>query len=541
MVDVLLIQPPVRDFYRTAKRTVPYGLASIAAALENAGFTVEILDALATDRSRPVDMPPEMAHLSDFYGRPDTSPFALFHRFKHFGYSFEHIAAVARRSGAFLVGISSLFTPYSELALRTAETVRTALADSAVVLGGHHPTALPEAVMENSAVDFVLRGDGELSMPLLAAALKKGEDPADIPGLVRRRKNGRLVIGKPARCDDPNRLPLPAGHLINHRFYRRGKKGSVWVVAGRGCPLACSYCSMRKSVDRCQARRSVESVMAEIETAVTGCDAGFIDFEDENLSWDREWFLRLLGDIRQRFGHCGLELRAMNGLFPPSLDDDVVGAMAESGFRTLNLSLGSASAAQLRRFQRPQVVDAFERALDLALKYRLQAVGYIIAGAPDQTAVSSVDDLLFLAARRVLAGVSIFYPSPGTPDFQRCRSLGVLPDRYSLMRSSALPVAHTTSRVDSATILRLGRILNFIKALVDRGIGIPEPLPIRQRILPEPQKRETAGIRLLEAFLDDGKIRGVRPDGRIYSHHVSMRLTRRFLDGLKGLTIRGCT
>ena len=46
MPDILLIQPPIRDFYLTAKRTIPYGLACIAAALIKSGFSVEILDAL---------------------------------------------------------------------------------------------------------------------------------------------------------------------------------------------------------------------------------------------------------------------------------------------------------------------------------------------------------------------------------------------------------------------------------------------------------------------------------------------------------------
>ena len=58
--DILLIQPPIRDFYLTAKRTVPYGLASIAAGLIEAGFSVQILDALSTAKSRVVDLPPEM-------------------------------------------------------------------------------------------------------------------------------------------------------------------------------------------------------------------------------------------------------------------------------------------------------------------------------------------------------------------------------------------------------------------------------------------------------------------------------------------------
>ena len=60
MTDVLLVQPPIRDFYLTAKRTIPYGLASIAAALTGHGFSVEILDALAASKSRPAELPAEI-------------------------------------------------------------------------------------------------------------------------------------------------------------------------------------------------------------------------------------------------------------------------------------------------------------------------------------------------------------------------------------------------------------------------------------------------------------------------------------------------
>ena len=87
MVDILLIQPPVCDFYLTAKRTIPYGLACIAAGLIEAGFSVQILDALATAKSRVVDPPQEMSYLQPFYGRADRSPFALFHHFRHFGFT----------------------------------------------------------------------------------------------------------------------------------------------------------------------------------------------------------------------------------------------------------------------------------------------------------------------------------------------------------------------------------------------------------------------------------------------------------------------
>ncbi|MCU0592264.1 MAG: radical SAM protein, partial [Desulfobacterales bacterium] len=142
--------------------------------------------------------------------------------------------------------------------------------------------------------------------------------------------------------------------------------------------------------------------------------AGFIDFEDENLSLNHGWFMDLLGGIRQRFAGEALELRAMNGLFPPTLDETIVAAMAAAGFKTLNLSLGSTHAEQLSRFHRPDVRAAFDRSLDLAEDHGLTAVGYIIVGAPHQSAEESVDDLLFLSERRVLAGVSVFYPAPGS-------------------------------------------------------------------------------------------------------------------------------
>jgi len=113
MTDILLIQPPVRDFYATAKRSIPYGLACIAASLLEHGFSVEILDGLATSKSRSIPLPPEMNYLTEYYGNPDLSPFALFHQYKHFGYSSEHIGKQAKESGAFLIGISSLFSAYS--------------------------------------------------------------------------------------------------------------------------------------------------------------------------------------------------------------------------------------------------------------------------------------------------------------------------------------------------------------------------------------------------------------------------------------------
>jgi radical SAM superfamily enzyme YgiQ (UPF0313 family) len=538
MTDVLLVQPPIRDFYLTAKRTIPYGLASIAAAVAARGFSVEILDALAASKNRPVALPPEMADLKEFYGRPDVSPFALFHRFRHFGSSFDTIGRRARESGAWLVGVSSLFTPYAEEALAAAAAIKTRHPGCTIVMGGHHPTAMPEHVLASPSVDFVLRGEGEASLPLLAEGLRGHRPLDDIPGIAFRRADGGLHVNPPAAMASPDRFPQPALERVDRSRYLRNGRGSAVVVASRGCPLRCSYCSVGGSPWLPYRLLPVPQVAAEIETAVVRHGVGFIDFEDENLSLDRGWFLELLQEIRQRFGERALELRAMNGLFPPTLDETVVAAMAGAGFKALNLSLGSTHAEQLRRFHRADVRAAFDRALDLAEGHRLTAVGYIIVGAPRQSAEASVDDLLFLAERRVLAGVSVFYPAPGSPDYELCRQLDLLPGFLGRLRSSALPIEHSTRRIDSATLLRLGRILNFMKHLLDRGLPLPAPRPPDADVL-APGDRIDTGRRLLSWFLADGCIRGLTPDGVVYDHRSDRRLCDRFLNGLRKITLRG--
>jgi len=539
MVDVLLIQPPVSDYYHTAKRSIPYGLASIAAAVSEKGFSVSILDALATRRSRIIPPPGEMNDLQPYYGRDDRSPFALFHHYRHYGYSFEHIGNQVNASGASIVGIASLFTAYEDMALAVARVVKASLPKSTVVLGGHHPTVLPEAVMAEPAVDLVLRGEGEASFPALVAALKRGGHLSTVPGIVFRNPDSSLNVTEPALCPNPDALPVPAYSLIRRKFYRRFGKETIVVTAGRGCPLACSYCATGAGSWLGYRKRSVTAVLAEIRAVAAEREVGFIDFEDENLAMDRRWFLELLEGIRGIFGDRLPELRAMNGLFPPALDDELAGKMRTIGFRTLNLSLGSSCAAQLKRFNRPDVRDAFDRVLNCARREGLSAVGYIIVGAPDQDPLRSVDDLLFLAERHVLAGVSVFYPAPGSVDYDRCRELGLLPTSFVRMRATALPIDQRTSRTDSVTLLRLGRILNFMKRLAAGDEPLPRPAPVAATIDPSLTRREI-GRRLLAAFLLDGGIRGADNDGNVYDHSISTDLCRYFLSGLKRRPVLGC-
>ncbi|MCP4688088.1 MAG: radical SAM protein, partial [Desulfobacterales bacterium] len=116
-----------------------------------------------------------------------------------------------------------------------------------------------------------------------------------------------------------------------------------------------------------------------------------------------------------------------------------------------------------------------------------------------------------------------------------------LPDTFSAMRSSALPLDAPTTRKEAATILRLGRILNFMKFLLDRGDPIPPPLAAGERFLDPAADRTAMGKTLLQWFLHDGGVRGVGPDGAVFEHAVSRRLTGMFIRGLADIRLRGCS
>lgn len=536
MRKILLIQPPIQDFYITTKRTIPYGLAIMAGILKKQGLEVKILDCLATLKSRHIPTPPELKGLDRYYV-PDHSPFALFFGYKHFGYTWDWITCKMQEEQPDLIAISSLFTAYSREALRVAQIAKEVCPAAIVVMGGHHVTVLPEAVMQDAAVDYCLRGEGEIALPALILALQNNTRLEDVPGIVMRQADGSLHINVPAVMENLEPLQLPALDCLDNQFYQRAGQGSVVIVASRGCCMHCSYCCVASGSWLRYRRRSVASVLEEIAVAVQKYQVRFIDFEDENISMDRAWFLELLHAIQLRYGNS-LELRAMNGLYPPTLDEEVITEMAKAGFRALNLSLGTIHTQQLQRFHRPNVQAALERAVQCASHQGLSSVVYIIVAAPGQNPLDSVQDLLYLARLPVLIGTSIYYPAPGSQDYQTCQEKKLLPSHFSQMRSTALPISDTTTRLQAITLLRLTRIINFAKSLLDHGQDIPLASALDAKkwatvistLSNTDQKhdeRTKLGRFLLSSFLYNGKILGITPGSRaIFEHEADPELCK---------------
>jgi hypothetical protein len=92
--------------------------------------------------------------------------------------------------------------------------------------------------------------------------------------------------------------------------------------------------------------------------------------------------------------------------------------------------------------------------------------------------------------------------------------------------------------LETITLLRLSRMINFMKSIVDSGPALPAPAPAADRIVDSTDRR-AVGMQLLQSFLYDGKIKGVSPQGEVYEHATSVELSRSFLAGLKSTNIKG--
>jgi len=470
-MKILLIQPPVQDFYQTPIRTQPIGLAYLAASLQVHGYEVEILDC-QTEKKKSIPIPSELSYLKEFYPFNDRSPLKLYTGYYHFGMDWGEIKKRIRDSKADVVGISSSFTPYQQEAIEISRIVKEWDEKKVVVVGGAHVSCGPESVLQSPFVDYAVLGEGEIRFPNLLKRIEKG-NTGRVGGIdgIGYRVNAEAYI-HPLRefIQDLDSLPHPARGLLDLDLYRIKKRRSTMIITSRGCPHGCAYCSAHLVMGTSFRTRSPESVISEMMECHKRYRIQIFDIEDDNFTYDRKRAKQLMRHIIETFGERTLELSAMNGISFASLDREVLSLMVRAGFKTINLSLVSTDPSVKQKMGRPGVVDDFDRVLKDAEEVGLDVISYAIIGMPDQKIEEMVDTLIYLMGKKVLIGPSVYYPTPGTPLFKQCKERNILSSNPSQWRSTAFPIeTKDFDRLDMVTLFRLARLINFVKGRMNEG------------------------------------------------------------------------
>jgi radical SAM superfamily enzyme YgiQ (UPF0313 family) len=463
LVKIILIQPPIQDFYQTDIRLQPIGLCSLKSSIKkhHPNVQVKVLDLQKGWGRRTVSLPHEFSYLRSYYVTPDQSPFRSFHPYFHFGASLEILEREILKESPDLVGISSLFSPYHREAVACAQAIRAKLRVP-VVLGGPHVSAMPELVLGHPAVDYIVRGEGERPMTELVGALISGTDPHDIANLGFKR-NGQLFLNPTGECPAIEDLPPPDFSDFPLDQYAERGQPLYSILTSRGCPFGCSFCSVHSTFGKRYERRKPENVLDEMRTAYLRGYRVF-DFEDDNLTLDAEAMNCLCAEIVRTFPSGDLRLLAMNGISYWTLDRDLLGPMREAGFTHLNLSLVSCDERLLRRLNRPHDRERFVEVVEEGIRLGLEIVAYQILGIPGDTLDAMVNTMAFLARMPVRIGASIFYLTPGSPI-----AAGFPPStEIDAFRARSTAMAIETQefgRDDLYTLFITARIINFIKEI----------------------------------------------------------------------------
>jgi len=471
-MKVLLIQPPIQDFYQTSIRTQPIGLAYLAASLHAQGHEVAILDCQA-EKKRMIPVPQELSYLLKFYPFNDRSPFKLYSGYYHFGRGWEEIKGKIKDSRADVFGISASFTPYHREALEVARIIKEWDERKITVMGGAHVSGDPEGMLKNHFVDYIILGEGEVRFPRLLDQIEKNgrKKIGDYDGIGFHCDGDVQINPVKNFIEELDFLPYPARKLLNLDCYRIKRKRSTMIITSRGCPHGCAYCSAHLVMGAAFRRRSPENIIHEMMECREKFDIQAFDIEDDNFTFDLKRAKQLLSLIIETFGEGNLELSAMNGVSFASMDGELLGLMKRAGFKTINLSFVSADTLTRERMKRPRGLIDFDSIVSEAEKIGLQVIAYAILGMPGQTLEEMVETIIYLMGKRVLIGPSIYYPTPGTALFEVCEKENLLPPHPRQWRSSAFPIeTKDFIRLDLVTIFRLTRVINFLKEKMDKKV-----------------------------------------------------------------------
>lgn len=397
-MKIILVNPPIEDFYITSVRRQPLGLLYIASTLKLYKHDVEILNC-HTPKKHKLEIPNKFRYLNEFINHNNSLYRFPFGSYQRFGMSMQAIEDRIKKSKADLFLISSLFSTYHEEVEGIIEIIRKYHPQKIVAVGGYHPSLFPKKFIERTDVDAVVVGEGESGCLKLVAQIKNGEF-----------KKGSIINGGEME-KNLDFIPFPDRSMLKDRDFNFYKKRGTPVIASRGCPNKCSFCTSRRFWDGHYAFRSTENVLNEITECVNRYGISQFNFEDDNLFVKRDRAIEFLeGLIKyQQNENLNLDLSAMNGVSIENLDRDVIVLMNKAGFKEINISLVTSSIKQQKSLGRPFSTTKFGEIVESAKLEAMNVRAYYILGLPNQEKGEVLDTIKYLKKLRIQSFPSVYY------------------------------------------------------------------------------------------------------------------------------------
>jgi anaerobic magnesium-protoporphyrin IX monomethyl ester cyclase len=354
-----------------------------------------------------------------------------------------------------VVGISTDTTRHRQ-ALRLAG--RAKASGCTVVMGGPHPGYVDEEILSTRRVDFIVRGEGEVTFAALVAALEKKNGQFDSIQGISFRANGGVVRTAPRPfIEDIDGLPLPARHLINMDDYRRtnfGGRDITPLITSRGCPYQCVFCASSHFFGKKVRARSVASVLNELEEIYRRYHFNAVAFVDDTFNLFPKRVIELCqGIIEKKLDLWWWCLSRIDLLLR---NEAMIKEMVKAGARSIFIGVESSSPITLKELRKGITVEETVQTVKMLKRNGLEIHASYILGGLHDTAEMIHETIRF--ARRLDTNVtqfSILTPYPGTAVYEEVK------DRIFKWRSpwSFFDMQHLVFKHDHLSFIRMEWLL----------------------------------------------------------------------------------
>jgi len=320
----------------------------------------------------------------------------------------------------------SVMTFQRKTALKIAALVRALKPEIQIVVGGYDPSLAPEAYTNpGSAIDFIVRGEGEVTFRELVRAMEAGQECSNIAGLSYR--SGDTWCENPPRpvhSLDGNEIRLPNRNArVLHGYTMLGRQVDV-IETSRGCTFDCSFCSIIQMRGRNFHTYSFDRVLADIRDAREhGAETIFL--VDDNITLNVHRFEELCkAIIGAGLNNIEYIIQGMTSAIA-NQGETLAPLMRRAGFRYVFLGIENvleddlqflrASSKNALRAKGQKTGNATLQAIEYIHRNKMYVVGGLIVGNPNDTRESVEANLRF--ARRYIDWPYIQHPTPypGTP------------------------------------------------------------------------------------------------------------------------------
>ncbi|MBI4355795.1 MAG: cobalamin B12-binding domain-containing protein [Candidatus Omnitrophica bacterium] len=456
MAHVTLIRPPlvVSRWCYMAAICPPIGPAYLASTLLAAGHDVRLIDALGE-------------------GLEEYHPCAIRRDLYARGLS---IDAIVQRIPAQtdVIGISCMFTQEWPLIQALLAAIRARFPTVPLVAGNEHITAAPGSSLASSpALDYCVLGEGEATLRELVDVLKHGGDPGQVPGLAFRREGGVLRTPPRIRIKAVDEIPPPAWELTPLASYLDGGYGfgvnrgrSMPILASRGCPYQCTFCSNPAMWTTRWYPRHPRQVVEEMERYVLRYRAQNFDFYDLTAIVKKSWIVEFAQLLIQR--QLGVSWQLPSGTRSEAIDEEVAPLLYRSGCRNISYAPESGSASVLARIKKHVNLPRMQSSMRATRRAGLNVKAHIVIGFPDEWHQEIWATLGFILKMAWLGvhdiTIAPYSPYPGAELFEQLRAAGKIrafDAAYFRDLYAFTDIANTVSYCDRVSSRRLGGYRTF--------------------------------------------------------------------------------